>query len=422
MAAKPPTGIFASRVTSVKRARENINMPGVNEEYTNSTNKYARGAGNTLKGRPNVDTPQNVISTTAIHLPPPVCAEDPEINPDIHCYAPHSKNPIANIPQRGEFAFIPIKEQGLPDVTSWYARSVSSSHNTYGNAVPVCTNAAGVLIGTKFRFAGIVGNAGQAHDTNGEKDRYGQVYSAGAISGRNTGPQYIPPMTPVYATPHPFVIVDEKGNKKPGYRDPGWPEGLDKYLFATYPLRDTDTMAYFRLIENKMDEAAKKGDLLQANKIKSLLGECRAHEHLPAWLYAEQYAYFANFRAAPPDYIIRGHKAAVACIEKVIEYWKKIEKLNDQVMNAMGAPSSKEGEGKQLKHALVVQQEIKHTHKVHDAGTYAYIFSRLSEIYMDIFKFQFAEQENFKRSQLIGKSTYGSPSTQGLDLISGYAF
>ena len=40
---------------------------------------------------------------------------------------------------------------------------------------------------------------------------------------------------------------------------------------------------------------------------------------------------------------------------------------------------------------------------------------------MEIFKCQFAEQGNFIRSLVFGKTRYGSPSEGQLDVLTGYA-
>ncbi len=161
---------------------------GVNENVTNLLNKRHRTGGN-KSGRPDPDTPQNVISTTAIMLAPPKHRDEKAAESVL--YAPFSQNALANTPSRGDWAVCAPMDQ------DWLANVVTSGSNTYSNALAVFTNMAGVPIGTKIRFAGLVGNAGMGKQGDASADNFGQVYSAGALSGRNTGPEYIPPLSPV---------------------------------------------------------------------------------------------------------------------------------------------------------------------------------------------------------------------------------
>ncbi len=113
-------------------------------------NKKHRTGGNKT-GRPDPDTPQNVISTTAIMLAPPL-HRDSEA-PESLLYAPKSANALANTPSRGDWAVCAPMDQ------DWLANVVTSGVNTYSNALAVFTNMGGVAKGTKIRFAGLVGNA-----------------------------------------------------------------------------------------------------------------------------------------------------------------------------------------------------------------------------------------------------------------------
>lgn len=396
------------QVAGNKRTRSNLNMPGLNENYTNQLNKKHRGLQN-KSGRPNPDTPQNVISTTCIMLAPPR-SRDEKIR-DADCYAPMSTNKLADTPSRGDWAVCAPHDQ------DWLANVVTSGVNTYSNALAVFTNMAGVPRGTKIRFAGLVGNAGMGKQGDQCADNFGQVYSAGALSGRNTGPEYIPPLSPVYLSPYAYVRTDAKSGKPfPGYTDPGWDAvGCDKYQPAVHALRDSDVSAFFHAIESDLRAAAKKPDCL--NRYKSILNDLHVHEHVPVFLYAKHFLFQARadelMKGDQTDAAVRQATKAVfdLIIKENKKYWKDTEAAQKCITDALGGPKWD-----------TRRDDVLNTQPLqdHNKDTLLKRYPELLLQSMEIFKAQFAEQCNFIRSLVFGKSRYGSPSEGQLDVMVGY--
>ena len=389
-----------------KRQRSDLNMPGINENYTNLMNKKHRGMEN-KSGRPNPDTPQNVISTTCMMLAPPKARDDETT--DAECYAPASLNPLADTPSRGDWAVC------APYNQDWLAQSVAM--NTYSNALAVFTNMARVPRGTKIRFAGLVGNAGMGKQGDQSADNFGQVYSAGALSGRNTGPEYIPPLSPVYLSPYSYVRKDVKTGKPfPGYTDPGWDAvKCDKYQPAVHALRDADVSAYFHAIEGDLRKAAKKADCI--NRHKSILNDLNIHEHVPVFLYAKHFLFQARADELAKDLSTGPLRDDAVKVFNIIlkenkKYWKDTEEQQRQITNALGGPQWDTRREDVLKETDIVANSSELV--VFKA------YTKLLAMSMEIFKAQFAEQGNFIRSLVFGKSRYGSPSEGILDVMVGY--
>ena len=382
---RPPLG-------AGKRQRSDLNMPGINENYTNQMNKKNRGMEN-KSGRPNPDTPQNVISTTTIMLAPPRAPD--ELTTDDQCYAPASLNPLADTPSRGDWAVC------APYNQDWLARSVAM--NTYSNALPVFTNMARVPKGTKIRFAGLVGNAGMGKQGDESADNFGQVYSAGALSGRNTGPEYIPPLSHVYLSPYAYVRKDAKTGKPfPGYTDPGWDAvKCDKYQPAVHALRDADVSAYFHAIEGELREAAKKDDCLNPGKCKSILSGLEIHEHVPVFLYAKHFLFQARADELMKGTLVdqKDRDAVLKVFNLILKetktYWKETEEQQKQITNALGGPQWDTRRQDVL--------DVKDFQSSVALDLYK-AYTKLLVMSTEIFKAQFAEQGNFIRSLVFGKS------------------
>lgn len=279
-------------------------MPGLNENLVNERNKKHRGMPTTKSGRADPDTPQNVVTTTTIMLPPPKSIV--EDKPDAECYAPKSNNALADTPTRGDWALTTTDGRWM-DLSLTYASGV----NTYGNAVPVFTNMSRVPIGTKMRAVGIVGNAGMSKQGDVSKDNYGQVYSAGAVTGINTGPEKIEPCSLVYLSPYSYVRQDpQTGKPFPGYTDPGWDDAnIDKYVASTHMIHDDHVPSLFFAIESDLREEAKKE--LTPGLVKKILAGQELHQHLPVYDYAKQFLYQAR-----ADYVM----------QEVIEYLDEVAK------------------------------------------------------------------------------------------------
>jgi hypothetical protein len=384
----------------------NFAMPGADQNVT--TSKRARGPGpqENHVGRANPDTTQGTISATAVMKPPPK-ADDALTDHD-KLLAPPSNNPLADTPSRGDWAMTsPLVDDPL-----------SSGLLTYGNAVPIFTNMAGVPKGTKMGFAGLITNPGQAKDvSDGSRDNVGAMYVAGATTGRNTGPNYIPPMSLVYASPYPYVVRDPRtGKKSPGYVDPGWiPSQIDKYLVATIALRDEDIPAYFQYIENKLSKKAQDPNCIE--RAISTLEELQIDEHLPAHKYAQCYLYKARL-----DFLLKHHLSTTdvvpppalvehiqrAC-EKLNKYWAENTERQKAITDAMGGP----------------KWETKRAPFVHWKGgaldhAFIKLVYELQEAFHEVLKAEFIEQCNTIRNFAIGKSRYGCPERGQLDIVMGY--
>jgi hypothetical protein len=378
-------------------------------------NKKHRTGGNKV-GRPDPDTPQNVISTTCIMLGPPLHRD--EEAPEAVLYAPRSQNELANTPSRGDWAVCAPAEQ------DWLARVVTSGVNTYSNALAVFTNMAGVPKGTRIRFAGLVGNAGMGKQGDKSADNFGQVYSAGALSGRNTGPEYIPPLSPVYLSPYPYIRKDAKtGRSYPGYTDPGWDAvNCDKYQPAVHALRDADVMAFFHSVESTLKEEAKNDNCIR--RAATIISDLGIHPHVPVHKYAVHFLYQARVdelitqlqtvgmgagRQAVVDQLV---KAMVLTIAENKKYWRETAKEQKEITDALGGPK-----WDTRKDEATMMQDPK-SNATNEQLLSAYV--ELMRASMEIFKCQFAEQANFIRSLVFGKSRYGSPSEGQLDVMCGY--
>lgn len=400
-----------------KRERSNINMPGINEAFTNQMNKRHRSQANQT-GRANPDTPQNVITTTAIMLAPPRMMN--QGGPTSSMYAPVSTNKLANTPCRGDWAVCAAESR------EWSDNVVSSGLNTYGNAIPVFTNMGGVSNKTKIRFAGIVGNAGMGKQGDESADNFGQVYSAGTISGMNTGPEYIPPLSAVYLSPYPYIRTDAKtGKDYPGFHNPGWPADCDKYQPATHALRDTDVPAFFHHIESELDEQAAKATTSKSyiEKLVSILTSLGVHDHLPVMMYARAYAPMARVKYVmgklaalaqgdDPNVLINDAMEAFNdSIVKNARFWQETEKEQKAISNACGGP-----QWNPRLESLTIATLVR-------GASYEdllRLYAKLLTDCMTIWKMCFAEQNNFMRSLLFGRSRYGSPSEGQLDILCGY--
>lgn len=408
---------------SYKRSQSTIHMPGVNEALLDNMNKRTRGM-DMRQGRPNPDTPQNVVSTTCVMLPPPMSHDD-NPNPD-SLYAPKSLNKLANVPTRGSWAV--TVDGSTREGRDWLSSQVGSGANAYSNAIFGFTNMGGVPRHLRIRFAGLVGNAGQGHiEENSSRDNFGQVYSAGALTGSNTGPEFIPPLTPVYVSPYPYIRKDNKtGAVYPGFSNPGFPAGCDMYPVATHALRDTDVTAFFHHIDSKCDEAAKNVLGLTQGKIETLLRGLGVHEHVPVYKYAFHYAYQANAYARMEDYdrepIAAKLLAAITAINEVIvknqEFWSQVytdqRKMNESLGGPTGAASWSDNKEE---YTALTLAPLKPDAEILEVSR---MFFKLQKASMEIFKLQFAEQMNFMRALCFGVSRYGSCSEAQLDVLVGY--
>lgn len=405
-----------------------FNMPGINENVTNSYNRGRLG-NPTNPGRPDPDTPQNVISTTAMMCAPPRSLDELTDEMEaIDLYAPTSRNALANVPTRGTWAV--QADYNSVVGRDWSSQVVKSSQNPYANAIAVFTNMGGVPKSVRIRFCGIVGNAGQGHGGDPNRDNFGQVYSAGALTGRNTGPEYIPPCSIVYLSPFPYLLTDSKTGKTiPGYRDPSWEENqIDLFQPATHALRDTDACAFFHAMEAKIDEHAKNPNFGNNGAIEAALTDAFVHKHVPVYLYAENYAYLVNAQNRVDEFITQFDKAgdadaqterlgkkAVKAINTAVaknkEYWGKVAAEQKAVSDATGGPA-----WNPRYDSLVVADLPDHA----SAMQIIREMSKLQRLSNEVFKMQYAEQHNFMRALCFGKTRYGSPAGGKLDVTAGY--
>jgi hypothetical protein len=100
------------------------------------------------------------------------------------------------------------------------------------------------------------------------------------------------------------------------------------------------------------------------------------------------------------------------CISKNHEYWQRVEKQQREITSALGGPQW----NTRRESLLTKPLEARAT----DAEVYNAVM-QLMRMSLEIYKLEFAEQGNFMRAAVAGKSRYGSQSQGQLDLTVGYA-
>lgn len=393
-----------------KRASD-IHMPGVNEMYTSEMNKRYKLEALT-DGHPK-DTAQNTITTTVLCLEPPK-ARGVEAVMESEWFAPASKNELANTPQRGDWAV------HAPDHRNWLAATVSSGQNPNSNALPIFTSMGKVPRKTRIRFAGIVGNASQAKQGDKHIDRFGTIISAGTVTGANTGPSFIPALSKVYASPESYVLRDPKtGEAKPGYMNSGWVENkCDKYLIATFALREGDITAFFIGLEYDLREIAKRDDCMAQKD--TILADLRIHPHVPIYKYAKHFLFQAHVEHLMKDttkllrdktYREKVAKVINHVIKENKAYWVEVERETEEINARLGGP-----QWDNRRDASNELQPLKHDASDMDV---LLVYPKLIQTSMEIWKQQFCEHQTWMSDLFMGKARYASAAGGVLDLMLG---
>ena len=262
-----------------------------------------------------------------------------------------------------------------------------------------------------------------------DADKWGQIYAAGANTGRNTGPARISPLAVFYVGPYSYRLHPEKDVDKPGYQDSAEAlTGCDKWRPATYELLDTDVPAFFHYIETSIQAHVKKypdhefidSDLAQP---VTFLGTLGFHFHLPVYDYALIYAYQCRLDMLYERIIssddARDKKIKAYCKhaklhhQQLTKFWERFQTQLDAFNNCTGA--------QRYDPKLKVMNEMKVPDTNDKHADYINFHSQVTKMSWQIYKFTFAEQINFMRSFIVGRSRYGSPAGDKLDYIGGYA-
>lgn len=398
-----------SQKRGTKRSSD-IHMPGVNEMYTTELNKRNR-----MEGRSDAhpkDTAQNTITTTVMCLEPP---KGRGVQSEAEWFAPESTNALANTPQRGDWALF------APDHRNWLSATVTSGMNPNSNAVPVFTNMAKVPRKTRVRFAGIIGNASQNKQGTGHQDRFGTAITGGTVTGSNTGPAYIPPLSKVYLSPESYVLRDAKTDKpKPGFMNPGWVEqGIDKYTPATFAYREGDLTSFFIGLEYDLREAAKNDNCMEQKD--TILADLRIHPHLPIFKYAKHFLFQARLDHLTTGFATKknekGYKDKVVktmnfIIKENKAYWVEVERETAEIHSRLGGPQwdNRRNDSNELQPVTI------HTGNEELLD----VCMKLLRTSTEIWKQQFGEHQQWMGDLFIGKSRYGSAAGAGLDVMLGY--
>jgi hypothetical protein len=380
--------------------------------YTSELNKRNRIEGRS-DGHPK-DTAQNTITTTVLCLEPPK-ARGAAAQTESEWCAPASKNPLADTPQRGDWAV------HAPDHRNWLAATVTSGMNPNSNAVPIFTNMAKVPRKTRIRFAGIVGNASQAKQGDKHIDRFGTIISGGTVTGSNTGPAYIPPLSKVYGSPESYVLRDAvTGEPSPGYLNPGWVENkCDKYTLATFALREGDITAFFIGLELDLREIAKRDDCMAQKD--TILADLRIHPHLPIYKYAKHFLFQAHLEHLMKDstklkdtnFKLKVVKVINHVIKDNKAYWVEVERETDEIHNRLGGPQwdTRRSASNELQplseRPLAAELEV------------FIVYPKLLQTSMEIWKQQFCEHQTWMSDLFMGRARYGSAAGGALDLMLG---
>jgi hypothetical protein len=421
MAFSSPDSLFSVMGGSGTKRRTDFHAPGLPESDTVRQRFEDAPAGD----RSNVDSPQVVVSVTCMFQPPP-------IHPDGLCavedlYAPRSVHPLANIARSGEIAFM------APEDANWMSSVTSSSLNPYSNATAGFTNFGGVHKNTKVRVVGQVGNASMQKEGDTTVDFYGQVFSAGALTTMNSGPKKIQPARVIYASPHPYTLTDAEGNKRPGYINPGWPDGCDKWLCSIHALEETDSAAAFLSLEMDIYDAACASSSSGAfiDEQRTLLSKLVSDEHLPLYSYAAVYSPMARCKflvtlirkkmkattaeddtvpALKEDLIV----AMDECKHQNAKYWQD----SDDLLNSVNLASGSTDDMHNIQKSQTPEPLTSQSSWLHMIDAYCI----LQEACFQIFKVAIGAQNAFIRSFVIGKSRYESNVGQMLDYSAGFGY
>jgi hypothetical protein len=150
----------------------------------------------------------------------------------------------------------------------------------------------------------------------------------------------------------------------------------------------------------------------------------------PIDAYARHYAYHVRAETCMQElFDVQGKRSSEEqkpIVKKVVEavnqlikankqFWVHVEKRQNDITNAMGSPAW----GDRLN--SLDMPELDPSDESEEAGAqFLSSWFKLQKMSLQIFKLQYAEQHNFIRAHVFGKSRYASQSEHQLDVIAGY--
>jgi hypothetical protein len=435
----------SSTTQSQRNLRKDVSFvsPGIMDNAIMLSSKPRADGDGTVDAGTNVDTMQQKITATVLNCGPPTCS-DPDAVYSVDSrksdlYAPPSKHPMANYPQRHELAFT------CPNATEWAAANGAVPGGTfaYANAIAIFTNMAGIPKTMRLKFVGVCTNTGADKRGSDGRGNDGAVVQYGGMTTANSGPRRIPANTLFYGVPEAMVCHDnsvKEGDKSfmPAYQDTSErAAGIDKYRASTHEVVDSDVIASFQHIRNETDEfIAREGANMQRltndkvqKHIQSITG---ALSTTPAFKYSEVNTWMSRYlflwgkmidTAGPaPPLMVKGVEDAFDdCVAAITQFWKQFtreqEEINkalpeparDNVMNATTWYSSRKS-GEWVKNKTD-DDKLRNLVRQH-----TYLMKDCSAIY----EMAFGAQVSYQRSFICGKTRYSAIAMNHMDAVFGY--